>query len=88
MSKREKISRVIAAVIVTLLTTAFVYSSHVKRASSKEQFMAAQSQRYDKFFQKPSLLSDFQVAVLEVGTTVILYEALARFLMKIVRDRP
>jgi len=88
MSKPEKTSRIIAAVVVALLTTALVYTSHVKQRDTKEQFLATQSQRYDKFLQKPSLLRDFQVAVLEVGTTLMLYEALARLLMKIVPDRP
>jgi hypothetical protein len=88
MSKREKISRALAAVIIALLTTAFVHSAHIKRASSKEQFMAAQSQRYDKFYQNPSLLRDFQLAALQVGFQLLFYETLARFLMRIVPDRP
>ena len=86
MSKREKISRLIAAVVVLLLTTALLYAGHTKRHSTKEQFMAYQSQRYDKYYQKPSILRDFIASALEIGATLIVYEGLARTLMKIVPD--
>ena len=86
MSRREKIARFIAAVIVLLLTTGLLYMGHVKRQSTKEQFMAAQSRRYDTFFQKPSIVRDFVASLFEVGTTLIIYEGLARTLMKIVPD--
>jgi hypothetical protein len=88
MSKREKNCRAIAALIVALLTTAFVYTAHLKRQSTKEEFLAYQARRYDTFVQHPSLFRDLTVGISSVAITVILYELVARLLMKLVPDRP
>ena len=86
MSKREITCRVIAALIVTLLATAFVCTA--PRQETKEQYLAREARRYDRLVQNPSVVRELRLVLVEVGTITILYEGLARLLMKVVPKRP
>jgi uncharacterized membrane protein YwzB len=88
MPKHEKNCRAIAAAIVALLTAAFLFFMHAKQHASKEQFLAYQARRYDLFIQHPSVLRDLQTGILGVGTTIIIYELLSKFLIKVLPRAP
>lgn len=75
-----------AALILALIATAFVYLTwHVKE--TKEQYLAFEARFYDRFLQTRSLFRDLRVSIVDIGILIILYEGLARLLMKVVPDR-